>query len=198
MVTLVVLMAAGLGYVAATGLSAREEPGALESRVARAVRRLAVPGAARARPNPLPPTPDHLEEGLAHFADHCATCHANDGSANTDVGRGLFPRPPDMRQPATQELSDGELFYVIEHGVRFTGMPAFGNQSQDGEESSWRLVHVIRRLPSLTPAELERMEGLNPRPPDAIRRELEEERFLAGEDAAERGKMETGHTGEHE
>ena len=83
-----------------------------------------------------------------------------------------------MRLPATQELSDGELFYVIENGIRFTGMPAWSTGTADGEESSWRLVHFLRRLPQLTAGELEAMKARNPRSPEEIRLEIEEERFL--------------------
>ena len=70
-------------------------------------------------------TPEVIAAGMAHYADHCAACHANDGSAETQIGLGMYPRPPDMRQPATQTLTDGELFYIIENGVRLTGMPAW-------------------------------------------------------------------------
>jgi len=118
---------------------------------------------------------------MEHFADHCATCHANDGSGNVETGRGLFPPAPDMRQSATQNLSDGELFYIIEHGVRFTGMPAWGTGTVAGEESSWHLVNFIRHLPHLTEGEVEAMTKLNPRSPDELRQEIEEERFLAGD-----------------
>ena len=176
-----VLGAAGLGYVISTGLSARGEPGRLETRVARAVRSMAVPGEIRDRANPVALTPEILEDGLAHFADHCAVCHANDGSGNTEMGRGLFPKAPDMRSPVTQSLTDGELFYIIEEGVRFTGMPAWGDGSEKSADATWRIVHFIRHLPKLTPAELEHMAALNPKPPAEIRQQIEEEQFLAGE-----------------
>ncbi len=87
----------------------------------------------------------------AHFADHCAVCHGNDGKGQTAFGKGLYPRPPDLSAPATQDLSDGELFYVIENGVRFTGMPAFGGEGPPA--LTWHLVTFIRHLPSLTPEE---------------------------------------------
>jgi mono/diheme cytochrome c family protein len=170
-----------VAYVATTGLSARAEPGSVETRVARATRRFATPRDIRERANPVPRGPEAVADGLAHFADHCASCHANDGSGNTEMGRGMFPRAPDMRKPPTQELTDGELFYIIEHGVRFTGMPAWGDGSAESEAASWHLVHFIRHLPQLTPEELEKMEALNPKPPDEIRQQLEEERFLSGE-----------------
>jgi mono/diheme cytochrome c family protein len=178
---LLVLVLAGLSYVRVTGLRARVEPGPLETRVARSVRALAVTAADRDRRNPVPASAEALESGLVHFADHCAICHGNDGSGDTDFGRGLYPPPPDMRREDTQELTDGELFHIIEHGIRFTGMPGFGGDHAEGEEETWELVHFIRHLPRLSDPELERMRELNPRPPAEIRREMEEERFLRGE-----------------
>ncbi len=94
------------------------------------------------------------------------------------MGQGLFPKAPDMRLAPTQEMSDGELFYVIEHGIRFTGMPAWSTGTTEGEESTWRLVHFLRHLPKLSEAELEAMKQRNPRSPQEIRLEIEEERFL--------------------
>jgi mono/diheme cytochrome c family protein len=181
-VVLLVLAALGLAsvaYVRVTGLRAATEPGPLETRIARSVRSLAIPQAERQRANPVPGSAAAVADGLAHFADHCAICHANDGSGNTEVGRGLFPKPPDMRAAATQGLTDGELFYIIENGIRFTGMPAFGTGEGRGEDS-WHLVHFIRELPRLTREQIERMEALNPRAPDEIRQQIAEEEFLKG------------------
>jgi mono/diheme cytochrome c family protein len=165
-VLLAVLVAlAGLIYLRATGLRAQPEPGPLETRIARAVRGLAIPGEARSRTNPLAASTDALAPGLEHFARYCAICHANDGSGKPSaLGGGLFPKPPDLGAAATQNLRDGELFYIIENGVRFTGMPAFGTGKPDpaGEQQIWQLVYFIRHLPRITPAELERMASLNP------------------------------------
>ena len=167
-----------IAYVRATGLESRGAPGALETRVATAARRFAIPNEVRERRNPVASTPESLAEGMAHFADHCASCHANDGSGNTEMGRGLYPKAPDMRLAATQSLSDGELFYIIENGIRFTGMPAWSTGTKAGEESTWHLVQFIRQLPQITESELETMKQLNPRSPEEVRQELEEERFL--------------------
>jgi mono/diheme cytochrome c family protein len=158
----VIAMAGGLAYVVATGLSARPAPGSIETRIARAVRGWAVPRDVRTRVSPVPSTTETVANGMQHYARYCASCHANDGSGDTTIGKGLFPRAPDMRQAATQELTDGELFYIIEYGVRFTGMPAWGDGSATGEELGWKLVHFIRHLPKLTPDELNEMEALNP------------------------------------
>jgi len=180
--TLLSAVAAALWYARATGLSARAEAGATEAQLARAVRRWAIPPEARVRPNPVTRSDDALAQGRAHFADHCASCHANDGSGDTEMGRNLFPKSPDMRLPVTQELTDGELFWIIENGIRFTGMPAWSTGTAGGEEASWQLVHFIRRLPDLTESEIEEMEGLNPRSPEEIRQDIEAERFLRGDD----------------
>jgi mono/diheme cytochrome c family protein len=146
------------------GFSARGEPSAAEAFVARHLRHLAVPSAARNADNPIAPSERVLAESRAHFADHCALCHGNDGRGDTPIGRNLYPKAPDLRVPGTQSLSDGELFYIIENGVRFTGMPAWGGNESHDEEASWQLVHFIRHLPDLTPAELAEMAELNPRP----------------------------------
>lgn len=179
--TLLLLAVLALTYVRLTGLSARPEPGAMEARIAGAVRSLAILGAVRQRQNPEPVSAENIAEGLAHFADHCAVCHGTDGSGETAIGRGLFPRPPDLRAEATQRLTDGELFYVIENGVRFTGMPAFATGTTEGEAASWRLVHLVRQLPRLTDEQRDAIAELTPRSPQQIRQEIEEDAFLNGE-----------------
>ena len=101
----------GFTYVKSTGLRGQPSPGSLETTVARAIRSLAVPGDVKARTNPLAGSSDALAPGLEHFAKFCAMCHANDGSGNkTAIGVGLYPKPPDLRAPPTQGLTDGEKF----------------------------------------------------------------------------------------
>jgi len=167
--------------IAARGLSTRVEPSAVEERLALAMRSLATPAATRSRSNPVEPTAAVLDDALAHFADHCASCHANSGVGDTEMGLGLYPRAPDMRQAATQNLTDGELFYIIENGVKLTGMPAWGTGTEDSARSTWHLVQFIRRLPSLSESELADMEELNPRSAADWQALDEERRFLSGE-----------------
>ena len=76
-----------------------------------------------------------------------------------------------MRTAHTQIRSDGELFSIIENGIRLTGMPAWGDGTPESEKASWVLVHFIRRIPKLTPADLDRMKALNPRTPAEFRAE---------------------------
>lgn len=168
------------------GLSAKATPTRLEALIARNARHLAIPGNARLTQNPVLDSLEIQREARLHFADHCAICHENDGSGDTPMGNGLYPKPPDLRKPSTQELSDGELFWIIENGVRFTGMPAFGGNAEHdhggrnhgGGQDSWKLVHFIRHLPHLTVAERLEMERYNPKGPEDRTEEQEEDQFL--------------------
>lgn len=148
-----------LWYMRSHGFSAREKPAEYEAFVARHLRRMASEPDAKSLKNPVEATPLAVAEGRDHFADHCATCHGNDGAGKTPINAGLYPPAPDMRQAETQELSDGELFYIIRNGIRFTGMPGWGGE----DEENWKLVLFIRRLPQLSPQELELMEEKNPK-----------------------------------
>jgi mono/diheme cytochrome c family protein len=167
--------------VVSRGLSAHDQPSRVEEVLARAMRRWATPQAMRARSNPVQPTDAVIGAALGHWADHCATCHANDGSGETEIGRGLYPKAPDMRAAKTQSLTDGELFSIIEHGIRLTGMPGWGTGTPESERDSWGLVHFIRRLPKLTPEDIERMEALNPKTPAQFKEDEEARLFLQGE-----------------
>ena len=100
------------------------------------------------------------------------------------MGQHLYPRAPDLRLAQTQGLTDGELFAIIEDGVRFTGMPAWGDKSEQSQLASWHLVHFIRHLPGLTPEERRQMEALNPTGPEDRQEEQEEQDFLNGKNAA--------------
>jgi mono/diheme cytochrome c family protein len=146
------------------GFSARKKPSAMETTVARAIRHMAIPKIDRQEENPWAEvaTPEVMKGAREHFADHCSQCHANDGSGNTEMGQGLYPRAPDMRLPATQQLTDGELYYMIRNGVPFTGMPAWGEPDTPQDDESWQLVLFIRHLPKLTVEEIKDMEHYNP------------------------------------
>ncbi len=179
------LAAAIAASVLHDGLSARATPTRLEALVARNARHLAIPSKARLAQNPVLDSPEEQREARLHFADHCAICHGNDGGGDTAIGGGLYPKPPDLRLPSTQELSDGELFWIIENGVRFTGMPAFAGNGEhtgnhDSAQDSWELVHFIRHLPHLTAAERAEMERYNPKGPEDRAEEQEENEFLNG------------------
>lgn len=161
------------------GFSARDEPSAIEAFLARRMRSWATPAATRDLRNPLDVTPALLESARAHWADHCANCHGNDGKGETTLGQSLFPRSPNMREADTQSLSDGELYAIIENGIRLTGMPAWGDGKPDNR-GSWELVAFIRHLPKQSQEELEDMKKLNPISAHEAMEEKEEADFLGG------------------
>ena len=176
------VLVCGIGflYFINTGVSAKEQPGRIEEFLASRARNMAIARRAGSLTNPVKESAEVIADGRAHFADHCAVCHANDGSGQTAIGQGLWPKAPDMRQGRTQNLTDGELFWIIENGIRFTGMPAWSTGTQEGEQASWNLVHFIRRLPKLTPEEIKEMESLNPKAPADVREEIEAEILKSG------------------
>jgi mono/diheme cytochrome c family protein len=164
----------------ANGFSAREQPSMVERLAARQARAMALPSGARERANPVADSPEVFEEARAHWADHCAGCHSNNGSGASEMGKHMYPPAPDMRQAGTQDLTDGELFYIIQNGIRLTGMPSWGSGSSGDERDSWKLVRFIRHLPKLTAGEEREMEALNPKSPDELKEEREERDFLNG------------------
>jgi mono/diheme cytochrome c family protein len=180
------LFSGGVFYwlASANGFSARTLPTPVERIVMRALHRFGVPASARSAVNPVAFTPDVWAESRAHFADHCASCHGNDGRGDTSIGRNLFPKAPDMRLAATQGKTDGELYWIIENGIRLTGMPAWGKGGPD-DQDTWKLVHFLRRLNDLTPDQLKEMAAANPKSPSELEEEKADERFLAGEDVAQ-------------
>ena len=161
---LIALAVAAAGYgltLVRRGFSALATPSAIEEFAATTARKMAVPSAYRQLRNPITPSTENIRAGMEHFADHCATCHANDGGGQTFFGKGLYPKPPDFRAAGTQNKSDGALYYTIQNGVRLSGMPAFGEAHTP--EKTWRLVLFIRHLPQITPEELNEMKALNPK-----------------------------------
>jgi mono/diheme cytochrome c family protein len=195
-ILILVVLAVGLAIASGVsmlhdGLSARATPTALEAILAQHAHRLAIPANARNERDPIAPSEDTLRDARSHFADHCATCHGNDGSGNTMMGKGLYPKPPDLREAETQKLSDGELFWIIENGVRFTGMPAFGGHGS--QDDSWKLVLFIRHLPQLAMEERVEMERENPKGPGDREEDQEEQDFLRGEPVQQKQQAEHHH-----
>lgn len=173
------LLVGGIAFVRTIryGFSAHDEPTAIEAFMARRMRHWSVPADLNKMKNAVPLTAEILGKARAHWADHCATCHGNDGKGS-DMGRKLYPRAPDMTLAATQGLSDGEIFATIENGIRLTGMPGFGEGTAESAYGTWTLVHFVRHLPKITPTELEEMEKMNPMSPMEMREQQSEEEFL--------------------
>ena len=169
-IAIVIVFVGGLAYLGFSlvnhGFSARETPSRLEEFLARQARKIATPANARELENPSSLTPETLNAVYEHWSEHCALCHSLNGDGNSVIGKNLYPKTPDMKSAEVQGLSDGELFYIITNGVRFTGMPAWGDE--DSPEEIWQLVSFLRKLPSLTPAEFELMKQRAEAKPSAV------------------------------
>jgi mono/diheme cytochrome c family protein len=91
--------------------------------------------------------PAKLQIGVEHFADHCAVCHGAPGVPKGDIARGLYPPPPDLAH-ASEHYTAAELFWIIKHGIKMTGMPSWADHS---DEALWATVAFIEKLPGTTP-----------------------------------------------
>jgi mono/diheme cytochrome c family protein len=142
----VVVLAAGAAFVLVLrdGLSADRPPGRLETIAARQLVRLSIPLAQREVRNPYSDQPDSWRAGAARFTTACSSCHGSDGRGHTTAGAAMYPPVPDLGDDAVQDLSDGALFAIIQHGIRWTGMPAFGRVQP--AETTWQLVSYIRHV----------------------------------------------------
>lgn len=169
------------------GFSTRTAPSSAEARMAITMRDASVPGRYKEMKSPVAVTPEALHEGMAHYADHCAVCHSNNGSGESMLGKMMYPRPPNLAGEETQSMSDGEIYYPIQYGIRLSGMPAFG-EPIDNDQETWKLVAFIRHLPKLTPEEEQEMEHQNPKGPDEWQEEKEENKFLNDSSSAPQAK----------
>ncbi len=109
----------------------------------------------RIRANEIEP-PALLEEdtrvraGALAYDDMCVLCHGSPGAEPGVVGQGLNPAPPELATEE-EEWSAAELFWITKHGVRMTGMPAFGPTHAD--EELWDIVALVRKLPRMSRSE---------------------------------------------
>ena len=147
-----------------------------------------VPSHAKTAPNPVADADAVRTEGAEHWADHCAVCHGSDGSGATKLSRHMFPPVPDFGSPRIQGLTDGELFYAIEQGMPWTGMPAWTTGTDEGARESWALVRFIRHVPALTSDEIAHIEALMPKSPADLKQAQEIEDFLKPASPKGRGR----------
>lgn len=147
---IVIIFVIGAAILIRLGFRANTTPSTAETILARSVRNLAIPRNESSLKNPFDTDSDSVQQGGNFFLSRCAVCHGFDGSAQTQVGLNLYPKARDLRSAQTQNLSDGEIHYIIENGVRFTGMPALGNAHTQSSDDSWKLVLFIRSLRHVT------------------------------------------------
>jgi mono/diheme cytochrome c family protein len=98
------------------------------------------------------PDPAVVSTGLMHYQEMCATCHGAPGVPISAIGQGLNPAPPELSRHADEP---GENFWIIKHGIKMTGMPAFGVSHSD--EEIWAIVAFLQAMPNLTKEEYQKM-----------------------------------------
>ncbi len=125
-------------------LSATAPPGRLETWAATRAKAWLIARAARDVPPFQRPTGLGIAAGGMRFGGECGTCHGTDGRSPTDIGRGMYPPAVNLGSPAVQAWSDRELFWIIKHGIRLTGMPGFGREL--GDDEIRQLVAYVRTL----------------------------------------------------
>jgi predicted CXXCH cytochrome family protein len=139
---------AGATVIRWRGLRANSQPSVLEASVAHSVRNFAIPSKEHRQASPFVQDDLSIQQGREIFQQRCASCHGVDARGTTEVGMAVYPRVPDLRGPASQKLTDGDLHYIIQNGIQFTGMPAMPPLRAESANDSWKLVAYLRHLRS--------------------------------------------------
>src|SRR5580692_3281036 len=129
------------------GCTAEKHPSQGETSLANAAKDVTIPLEAGKKSNPLPETSEVVSQGQEVFLGSCAQCHGADGRGDSDLGHSMTPPAMDLSSSHVQHWSDAELFWIIQNGVRLTGMPAW--HSSISENDTWKLARFIHKLPSL-------------------------------------------------
>jgi hypothetical protein len=97
-----------------------------------------------------------LEVGFPHFHEMCRQCHGAPGYPRDEFAEGLYPNPPSLASAdIQQELSASELFWIVKHGIKMTGMPSFGKTHTDAQ--IWGIIAVVKKLPEMDEVAYEEM-----------------------------------------
>jgi mono/diheme cytochrome c family protein len=109
-----------------------------------------------------------IASGAAQYDEMCSLCHLAPGMKRTEISRGLYPRAPELRRKS--ELTAGEQFWVVKHGLKMTGMPAWGVTHDD--ELLWDVVAFLRKLPDLTAEQYQTLVKSAPKNHDEMMHEM--------------------------
>ncbi|HET7557627.1 MAG TPA: cytochrome c [Rhodanobacteraceae bacterium] len=96
--------------------------------------------------------PKMVAAGAQHYAENCAMCHLAPGMTDSEIRHGLYPKPPDLTRFAPEPA---EAFWIIKHGIKFTGMPAWG--PTHGDPMIWDMVAYLQKQPKMSEAEFRKL-----------------------------------------
>ena len=136
--------------------NATGRPSPAEAWVARYVLRGWVRANAPDQRNPLTATAQNLQDGEHEYDEHCAVCHAFDGSGENRIGADFYP-PVVRLSKGAMFLSDGALYFIVSNGIRMSGMPGFGTKHSSDE--LWKIILWVRHFPELTPQDRARIQS---------------------------------------
>jgi len=127
--------------------TANKKPSSMETSLANMAKDVVIPIEAENVKNPLPSNDQIVKQGGQIYVQSCAFCHGTDGHGRTNLGRAMYPPAMDLTSPHVQHWNDAELFWIIQNGVRLTGMPSW--KSSISETDTWKLATFIHALPRL-------------------------------------------------
>lgn len=130
--------------------TANKRPSSVETALANMAKDVAIPIEAGTLQNPLSASEEVATEGQQIYTQSCALCHGADGRGHTVLGRDMYPPAMDLNSPHVQHWKDAELFWIIQNGVRLTGMPAWKSSLSDTD--TWKVVNFLRSLPKANAA----------------------------------------------
>ena len=145
------LIATGYFLVTTGALPAGQDskPGGLEKWAAKTSLQATMRREAQGLKSPLQPTDDNLTAGIALYRAHCQACHGGPDGGVSSLAKGLTPNPPQLAKDGVEDDPEGETYWKIAHGIRFTGMPAFG-ETLSGSEM-WQIALLAKHMDSLPP-----------------------------------------------
>ncbi len=158
-----VRVACGILFAAAIILSpsctANKKPSSIEKSLADAVKDVVIPVEAHRLKNLIPSSDEAIQAGRQIYLESCSLCHGGDGHGSTNLGRGMYPPAMDLTSPHVQRWTDADLFWIVENGIAYTGMPSW--KSSISATDTWKLAHFIHSLQA-------RNVQTPPAPPDSV------------------------------
>lgn len=131
--------------------NADAKPGGLELWAASRSLNATLRSQAPKQTNPVALSSANLIEGISLYGQHCAICHgtAAGASSASPVAKGLYPAPPQLAEDGVEDDPDGVSYWKIKHGIRLTGMPAWGLSLSD--QQIWTLALFLKHMDRLPP-----------------------------------------------
>lgn len=147
---LVAVTAGGIASAASFSVSARDPHWAPVTRALEwlRVRSVRAEAASIKVPDNLD-SPERVQAGVIHVEAHCRVCHGGPGEGPGELGQGMYPQPTNLTQSARRH-SPAELFWILQNGLKMTGMPSWADH---GDDQLWSVVALLGKLPTMPAAE---------------------------------------------